>query len=40
MARILVIDDEADVRALLELVLKSKGHEVLLAEDGKEGVKA
>ncbi len=39
MARILVIDDEPDMRVLLEQTLKSAGHEVILAADGKEGVK-
>ena len=38
MARILVIDDEPDMRAMLELILKSAGHEVILAADGREGV--
>jgi len=38
MARILVIDDDPDIRALLEQTLKSAGHEVALAADGREGV--
>ena len=38
MARILVIDDDADMRALLEQTLKSAGHEVALAADGRKGV--
>jgi CheY-like chemotaxis protein len=38
MARILVIDDEPEMRVLLELILKSAGHEVILAADGREGV--
>jgi DNA-binding NtrC family response regulator len=38
MARILVIDDEPDMRAILEQILKSAGHEVILAADGREGV--
>jgi DNA-binding NtrC family response regulator len=38
MARILVIDDEPDMRAILEKILKSAGHEVILATDGREGV--
>ena len=38
MARILVIDDDADARALLEQILKAAGHEVFLAADGREGV--
>ena len=39
MARILVIDDEADIRTFLEEILKSAGHEVFLAADGREGVR-
>ena len=38
MARILVIDDEPDMRAILEKILKSAGYEVILAADGREGV--
>ena len=38
MARILVIDDEPDMKAFLEEVLKSTGYEVILAADGKAGV--
>ncbi|SRR6266852_1249862 len=38
MARILVIDDDPDMRAMLEQTLKSAGHEIALAADGKEGV--
>jgi DNA-binding NtrC family response regulator len=39
MAQILVIDDNADLRAFLEQVLTPAGHKVILAADGKEGVK-
>jgi DNA-binding response OmpR family regulator len=38
MARILVIDDEPDMRALVEEIPKSAGYEVILAADGREGV--
>ena len=38
MARVLVIDDEPDVRWVLRLSLERAGHEVLLAEDGLRGV--
>jgi CheY-like chemotaxis protein len=38
VARVLVIDDEPDVRWLLRLSLERIGHEVLLAEDGLRGV--
>ncbi|HVT72585.1 MAG TPA: hybrid sensor histidine kinase/response regulator [Lacunisphaera sp.] len=37
--KILVIDDQLDVRELLRDILVSQGHEVLLAADGEEGVK-
>jgi DNA-binding NtrC family response regulator len=39
MARILVIDDESDVRAVLGQTLEAAGHEVVLAADGREGMK-
>jgi DNA-binding response OmpR family regulator len=38
MARILVIDDEQDMRAMLEQILKAAGYEVILAADGREGL--
>lgn len=38
MARILVIDDDPDTRAMLEQTLKCAGYEVILAADGREGV--
>lgn len=38
MARILVIDDEAPIRALLSTVLQSAGHEVVEASTGREGL--
>ncbi len=40
MASILVIDDEAQVRAFVRLVSEGEGHEVREAADGLEGVKA
>lgn len=39
MARILVVDDEPDIRALLEIALKLDGHDVVLAGDGVEGLR-
>jgi CheY-like chemotaxis protein len=39
MARILVIDDEPDIRTFLEEILECAGHEVILAADGREGVR-
>jgi two-component system chemotaxis response regulator CheY len=38
VARVLVIDDEPDVRWVLRLSLERAGHEVLLADDGLRGV--
>ncbi len=40
MARILVIDDDPFVRRLLELNLHNAGHEVEVARDPVEGLKA
>jgi CheY-like chemotaxis protein len=37
-ARILVIDDEESVRDILSRMLKVKGHEVVVASDGEEGI--
>jgi two-component system NtrC family sensor kinase len=37
-ARILVIDDERAVRDLISDALSSEGHEVLTAENGKQGL--
>jgi DNA-binding response OmpR family regulator len=38
MARILVIDDDPDIRTMLDVMLKASGHQVTLAADGKEGL--
>jgi len=38
MARILVIDDDLDTRAMLEQTLKGAGYEVISAADGREGM--
>ena len=38
MARILVIDDDPDMRDMVEQTLKPTGHEVIVAADGREGV--
>ena len=40
MARILVIEDDNEVRDYLESVLTRAGHLVILASNGKEGVEA
>jgi DNA-binding response OmpR family regulator len=39
MAKILVIDDEPGILDLLDNVLRLKGHEVILAERGRKGLK-
>jgi two-component system chemotaxis response regulator CheY len=36
--RILIVDDEAPIRRVLELKLKNGGYEVFLAEDGEAGL--
>jgi two-component system, chemotaxis family, chemotaxis protein CheY len=38
MARILIIDDDRMVRETLKIVLTTAGHEVAMANDGKEGL--
>jgi CheY-like chemotaxis protein len=38
-ARVLVMEDEADTRILIEEILKSAGHEVVLAANGLEGMR-
>ncbi len=40
MARILVVEDSPDIRALIRMLLEPAGHEVLAAADGREGVEA
>ncbi len=38
MAKILVIEDDEALRALMARALRSKGHEVVVARDGAEGL--
>ena len=38
MAKILVIDDEQDIRNLLDTLLRRKGYDVVLAESGRKGL--
>ena len=38
--RVLVVDDEAEVRKSVRLILSKAGYEVIEAEDGEAGVKA
>lgn len=40
MARILVVEDSPDIRALIRMLLESAGHEVSTANDGKQGIEA
>ncbi|MEO5351686.1 MAG: response regulator [Magnetococcus sp. XQGC-1] len=39
MSRILVVDDDAAIRALLREFLEGEGHQVVEATDGKQGVR-
>ena len=39
MARILIIDDEPQIRSMLKLMLERDGYEVVEAPDGVEGIK-
>lgn len=38
MARILVVDDDAAIRSLLNVVLKAEGHEVVATADGETAI--
>jgi DNA-binding NtrC family response regulator len=38
MAKILVIDDEPGIRNLLDTLLRRKGYDVVLAENGRKGL--
>lgn len=38
MAKILVIDDDRGIRQLLDTLLRHKGYDVLLAENGQKGL--
>lgn len=37
MARILVVDDSPSLRQMLQITLQNSGHDVVCAEDGKQG---
>jgi two-component system, chemotaxis family, chemotaxis protein CheY len=39
MARILVVDDVASIRGIVESMLKKRGHRVFLAASGEEAIK-
>ena len=38
MAKILIIDDDPDIRESLKVVLENKGHKVVSASNGQEGL--
>jgi CheY-like chemotaxis protein len=38
MARILVVDDEADMLSVMKLMLEMEGHFVITARDGREAI--
>jgi DNA-binding response OmpR family regulator len=40
VAKILVVDDEKDARAMIETILSAEGHEVILAEDGVQALES
>lgn len=40
MAKILIIEDDAEVRVLIQRLLEREGFEVLVAEDGETGMEA
>jgi len=40
MARVLVIDDNQDMRELMQVILEGAGHAVELAADGEAGLRA
>lgn len=40
MAKVLVIDDEVSIRSLLSAVLRQKGYDVVLAENGRKGLES
>jgi DNA-binding response OmpR family regulator len=37
-AKILIVDDDPDIREALSIVLESKGYQVVMAQDGIEGL--
>ena len=39
MTKILIIDDEQGIRDLLDTLLRRKGYDVVVAENGQEGLK-
>jgi DNA-binding NtrC family response regulator len=39
MTRVLIIDDDSEIRTLVQRVLTGAGYETAVAEDGREGMK-
>ena len=39
MAKVLVVDDDAEIRSMVSVVLEAAGHEVAIAEDGDAAIK-
>ena len=39
MKKILIIDDEPQIRAMLKKMLEREGFDIVVASDGKEGMK-
>jgi two-component system chemotaxis response regulator CheY len=40
LGRVLVVDDEADIRKMVKMTLTKAGYDVIEAEDGKKGIAA
>ncbi|MBI5854079.1 MAG: response regulator [Nitrospirae bacterium] len=40
LGRVLIVDDEADVRKSVRLTLSKAGYDVVEAEDGEKGIEA
>ena len=38
MSKILVVDDELSIRVMLTHMLEQDGHQVIVAEDGEQGI--
>lgn len=38
MSKVLIVDDDGPIREFLKILFEGRGHEVISAEDGKEGL--
>ncbi len=36
MAKVMVVDDETDLREMIDLMMKKEGHETIMAENGED----